>query len=501
LQNPVDYDEPLFDSDAARNYFRYARGSIRRRQGLVIGVFLLVLLGTLGTLVALPKSYHVEAKLLAQRNAALSVRSDSNGADAPTRAADETVLRHDNLVAMIEATGLVEHYAAHMSPAQRARAFLMGLFQRDWTKQDKLEAMVELLAKQFHVWSNDGTVTMTIDWPDARMAYRLVDYAQESFLEARHIQEVSSTAESVGILQSHAAALRGDVDTAVEAIKNIRNGGGVASVPHEHEEGSHSGSAPTRAESARSRPAEPDPELTKLRVTLEAKRRAVDDLEDIRRRRLSELQGRLLEQRAVYTDNHPTIIDLQQTIASLSKESPQVAGLKKEVTGLRADLDRKAPQGELERGPSTTTGAFAHVPAPPPQLPADILSFERGPPEERDPAMVYARGQLRDAMDKYAALRSQIQAAQIELETTEAAFKYRYAVVTPAQIPKRPVTPNVLLVVLAAMFVGLFVGLLTAVVADVQSGRLIERWQVELVLDRPILGEVGSHALPPRPEL
>jgi hypothetical protein len=120
-----------------------------------------------------------------------------------------------------------------------------------------------------------------------------------------------------------------------------------------------------------------------------------------------------------------------------------------------------------------------------------------GPSEERDPAMVYARGRLRDAMERYGALRSQIQAGQIDLETAEAAFKYRYAVVTPAQVPKRPTSPNVLLVTLAAILGGLLIGLLVAVLADVHSGRLIERWQVELILDRPILGDVELPALPP----
>ena len=105
--------------------------------------------------------------------------------------------------------------------------------------------------------------------------------------------------------------------------------------------------------------------------------------------------------------------------------------------------------------------------------------------------MVYARGQLRDAMDKYAALRTQIQTAQIDLETAQAAFKYRYSVVTPAHLPRSPdqaerpsrhpggprrrdpLRPSL------------------AVLADVRAGRLLERWQIERLLDRPILGEIA----------
>lgn len=491
LRDADDSDETPFDSRTAKNYLQYARGSIRRRRVLASSAFLLVLLGALAALFALPKSYHVEAKLLAHTNAGLSVRGDSTGTDAPTKAAAEMVLRHDNLVAMVEATDLIEHYAGHMAPAQRVRAFFAAMLRPDRTRQDEIEDMVELLAKQFHVWSNDGTVTIAIDWPDARMAYRLVDYAQESFLEARHVHEVASTAESVGILRGHAAAMRRDVDTAVEALQRVA--GGLAGAARG--QGVHSEHAVASTRSPPSLSAERQAELTKLRATIEAKRRAADDLEDVRRHRLTELRARLLEQRAVYTENHPTIIDLEQTIAFMSKDSPQAASLRKEAAALSAQLDGK---GFTDTDRGSSPAALPDVPALPPQLPADVLSFERSSPEDRDPAMVYARGQLRDAMEKYAAFRSQIQTAQIDLETAEAAFKYRYAVVTPAQVPKRPAKPSALWVVLGAMAAGVFVGLLAAVLADVQSGRVFERWQLELVLGKPVLGVVGSRTLPPR---
>ena len=104
--------------------------------------------------------------------------------------------------------------------------------------------------------------------------------------------------------------------------------------------------------------------------------------------------------------------------------------------------------------------------------------------------MVYARGQLRDAMDKYAALRAQIQTAQIDLETAQAAFKYRYTVVTPAHLPKtpdgaerspghacRPRRRDAL-------------RLLARGPSGPPQGTAIERWQVERLLGRPILGDI-----------
>jgi capsular polysaccharide biosynthesis protein len=94
-------------------------------------------------------------------------------------------------------------------------------------------------------------------------------------------------------------------------------------------------------------------------------------------------------------------------------------------------------------------------------------------------------------MDKYAALRTEIETAQIDLETAQAAFKYRYSVVTPAHLPKRPTKPNVPLVVLAALVAALLCGPLLAVLVDVRTGRVLERWQIERLLERPILGEIS----------
>jgi hypothetical protein len=124
-------------------------------------------------------------------------------------------------------------------------------------------------------------------------------------------------------------------------------------------------------------------------------------------------------------------------------------------------------------------------------VPSDVLRLAIDLREDRDPGMVYARGQLRDGMDKYAALRAQIQTAQIDLETAQAAFKYRYTVVTPAHLPKAPTVPNVPLVTMMALIAGMLCGLLLAVIADVRGGRLLERWQIERLLERPVLGEIA----------
>lgn len=482
----------LFDREKIRNYLVFVAGSVQRRKRLVAAVLVSIVALAIAALFAFPKTYHVESKLLAQRNQVLAVRGDGPDAVAPTRGAVETVLRRDNLVAIIQATDLVNHFREHRSLSQRVMGAVRGLMSRAETEEDRVDAMVELLEKRLNVWTNEGTVVIAIDWSDPHMAVRLVDAAQQNFLERRYAQEVNALAESIAILRSHAETLTADVDAAVAGVEKVREerqapkGGDKAATAARE--------APAPRPSARGGGGA-RPELVTQKLAIEAKQRVLDDLEQARRQKLAEAQTRLVEQRSTYTENHPIMIDLQQTISALQTPSPQAKALSQEIAALRADYDReRAASGGAQLGPAA--GPAIGGAATPPQLPSEILRLDQELREDRDPATVYARARLRDAMEKYAALRAQVQAAQIDLETAQAAFKYRYSVLTPAQLPKRPAKPNSPLVLLAALFAGIFASIVAAVIADVRGGRLVERWQVEKLLDRPILGEMRLARLP-----
>lgn len=487
------------DRENVRNYASFVWGSGRRHRVLVVAVFLTIVGATVGTLLVLPRTYHVETKALVQTNSALVVRGDGPGADSLTRVAAETVLRQDNLVALIQQTDLLRYTSEHRAPLARARdAIAKALHVKEDSESDRIDGMVKLLEKKFSVWTSESgsTVSIAIDWNDALMACRLVDAAQRTFLDARYASEVTALAEAIGILQSHTINLKADIDEAVSGIERMRGGkdapksglGGPPPPPPQPR------MLPLLRPAA-ARVSAPNADLQQLKSQLEVKQRALSDLEESRRHRLLDLQGRLAEARTTYTDNHPIIVDLKQSIVATSVESPQATSLRQEAASLKNEYDRRSvvasdTPASLTGSPSFPNSLVAGAVATPPQLPSDVLRLDLDLREDRDPGMVYARGQLRDAMDKYAALRSQIQTGQIDLETAQAAFKYRYSVVSPAHLPRSPTTPNVPLIFLAALVAALFSSLLLAVMADVRAGRLLEPWQIERLLDRPILGEI-----------
>jgi uncharacterized protein involved in exopolysaccharide biosynthesis len=238
---------------------------------------------------------------------------------------------------------------------------------------------------------------------------------------------------------------------------------------------------------------EPDPELARLKVTIESKERAISDLEEFRRRKLSELNASLAEKRAMYTDNHPAVVDLRQTIASLS-ESPELQALRADIDRLKEEFEQKSSVARAESRPVPVLGVAAPRGAPP-ALPGSIIRIEQESSDDQDPSVMYARMQLKKAIEQYALLRAEIEKTEIDFDKADAAFKYRYSVTDPPQKPKGPTKPTLVAVALAGLVAGLVVAIFAAVAVEVDGGRFIARAQIEQLLDLPTLGEIDSIAL------
>ncbi|HEV8245481.1 MAG TPA: hypothetical protein VGP93_06925, partial [Polyangiaceae bacterium] len=372
---------------------------------------------------------------------------------------------------------------------------------------------VKYLKKQLSVGSDDsiGAVAIAIDWPDGRMAYELVDAAERNFLEARHVEETSTIAESASILEGHAAELHRDIDSAVREIQTLRakkqterDGeiGAPGSKASAAKDASKAADEPQPALARAPSPAPAEPRLddyslrrlSELPVVIEAKRSAIKELDDFRQRRLAELQSQLEEKRSSYTEEHPAIVDLKHSIAAASHESPQVKNLRGELTQLEGEYQKlsgqNAPAAEAARRMGAIGGRGGSLSR---GLSNDVIRIEQEPAEERDPEIESARAQLKNSIESYQDLQLKIQRARIDLDTAEAAFKYRYKVITPPEVPQGPVSPKVPLVLIAAAMGGLLLGMFTAIGLDLRRGVLHEPWQVEQFVSLPVLANVRSN--------
>ncbi len=497
---------------ALRNWLKFAVRSLKKHKGLVLGVAAGVLGLAALCVIVMPKRYHIETHLLAQRNLVLALPGEESGGRSPSNAAAETILKRDNLVALVKETDLLDEWSVRRAPILRLKDLVTSAFTRRPSEAERVDGFVKYLRKQLKVTNDDsiGSVAIEIEWPDGRMGYHLVESAQRNYLEARHVEETSTIAESASILEGHAAELRRDIDQAVQRIQTLREKkqaerdqapAAPKHVPKANDEAGEKAAARAPAPPAAEPPKLDDfalRRLSELPVVIEAKRNAIRELEDFRQRRVAELQAQLEDKRASYTEEHPAIADLKHSIAAASHESTQVKNLRGELRQLEAEYQqlsgKAAPAGEkFPRAGGGGGGARASADR---GLPGDVIRIEQEPAEERDPEIEYARAQLKHSITSYQDLEQRIQRARIDLDTAEAAFKYRYKVVSPPEIPKGPVFPNVPLVLIGAAFAGLFLGLFAAVGLDLKRGVLHEPWQVEQFLALPVLANVST-----RPEL
>ena len=466
-KDPEDFE--LIDFEQVRNWLRFVLHALVRRKFLALGVAGATLGVVVAALVSMPRTYRIEAQLLAQRNTVMSAlgnprRAIPLEADTPTRAASETVLRRDNLLLLMKQTDLLNRWEQSRSWLARTKDLIMNRVA-PLSEEERVNAMIGFLERRLTVTTAVSTVTISLDWPDPQLGYQMVDAAVQNFMEQRHAAEVATIAETITILEGHAKNLHDAIESSIEDLQHAKASGSPRNLDS---------SLPIlrRDPAAEAMKAE----AAEVKVRLEAKRRAINGLDEFRRRRLSELQAELMQQRAVYADAHPSIAMLLQRIAALQEDSPQLVELRSEEYELMRDYDRVAHRAE--------NGA--------PSAPRSTeTAMRRRPGEAADDIRAdYARTRLRFAMEKYDNLMERIDSARIELDTAGAAFKYRYSVLRPPTVPRNPVKPNVPMVLAGAMLVALALGTLAAALADLRSGRVLELWQVERNLGLEVLGQV-----------
>ncbi|MGC3996235.1 MAG: hypothetical protein QM767_01345 [Anaeromyxobacter sp.] len=463
-------EDQLFDYAAIGDHIGYVLRSAKRHKLLFAGCVLAVVAAAAALAMVVPKQYQITASLLARRAPVMDVFSNpgvNRDWDAPARAAGEVVMRRKNLVALCAKTNFVERHLASRSPMGLAREWVRNKVGRPLTAEEILDGVVDGIEEKTWVTvGQEGTVTIGFQWSNPQLAYDFVQAALESFLQARHEAEVSSVRETIAILEAHDARVQKEaVELAVRLEEKERalrpRGGGVRRALPDP--------APAPAAGA-------DDELQRLEATLALKQRALVDFEESQRRRLADMHGRLAEQLNVYAPEHPLIEETRRTIEALQGPNPQLAALQAEVKALEAEARR--------RGVSRPAGTSASL------LQSLALSAPPDLSATADPRLEYDRNQLGALLRQHANLLDRIAAARVEIDTAEAAFKYRYSVISPPQMPKGPVKNLPVLLVAAGLVGGVLVGLFATTLTDIRRGLVIEAWQIERTMGVTVLTKI-----------
>ncbi|AGC49339.1 chain length determinant family protein [Myxococcus stipitatus DSM 14675] len=471
----------LIDWGFAVDSVFYLKNAVLRHWFLALVVAVLVAGLAAGVSKIMPRKYHVETRMLTQRNFIIASlanpgRSIPVDADQPTRAAWEMVMKSDNLKAVVRDAKLVEYWELQRSPMSRLKEKVLRKPPPAMTDDDKRDALTTMLEQAMLVMveGGTGTVTIGVDWSDPQLALNIVEAAQKNFLEMRQAAEMGAVSEAITILDKQVVEEAEGIKQAIAAldatVKRVE-----AKRKREEARQAQRGGRGAQAQ-AGGLGINTNHLLAQMRFMVQTKRRAISDVEEFRARRLTELRNQLSEQRVIYSPQHPLITDLEQRIVALQEDSPQLVALRSELNELIGEYMRNGGDpGELEQG---TTG---------PLLGAGAYG---GPATSDNPEVSVAADRVRMLVMRHQEKMRRLDQAKTELEISRASMKHRFSVLAPPTFPEKPSKPKVQLILAAGVVGGIAMGIFAAVALDIIRRRILEKWQVERILKLPVLAEL-----------
>ena len=134
----------------------------------------------------------------------------------------------------------------------------------------------------------------------------------------------------------------------------------------------------------------------------------------------------------------------------------------------------------LRAGPATDPNGPPSATPAPPLMPNNL---------DRDGPLQIAQAKLAAAIRASEDSMARVDAAKEELDFTRAAYKYRYSVFTPAEVPAKPKKATAQLVGMGSVLGAALLAVLLAAASDMATGLVLESWQVRRQLRLEVLGE------------
>jgi uncharacterized protein involved in exopolysaccharide biosynthesis len=471
----------------------------RRRRKLAI--FVLFVVSALGVAFAVvkPPVFASEVTIAVRKNGTvrmIATKSGEQGNDSLTKSAPTDILNDSNLVALMKDAEVVERWDLERAPVMKLKD---RIFERIFGKvpqEDFERGLVAMLAKRLSVTTDDNTITIRAEWQNRQGAYRLVTAAQARFMKTQRDDSLAMITDGINILQQYLQEEGVEVDKALDDLERLEaqkeaTKQGLGTAPADADAGGAVDASTHRVATMRVPVLPPAPTVDPaLRKSLDEKKQAVLALEEDRRKRLSDAEAQLADLRGTLAPAHPQVVALERRIETLSQPSAEVVGLKGEVAALESQL---AEVSDVKVGRARSYLAAVATPGAAPSR-RDAGSGESivvMTEQVDDAPTLNAKAKLAKLTDKYDELRSNLRTAKMELDAAEAAFKYKYTVMVPADVPKKAKSPPAAVFGAAGILLGLLLYFLLPAAADLASGRILASWQVrKLGID--VLGEIDA---------
>lgn len=464
-------DEEDGPSIALKERVAEAARSAKRRKGLSFVVVMLCgALTVLGAIFA-PRTYEVEARVLVQPTQAITggqveqltpeqIRSNA-------KVYEEQVMATGNIVAVVRNANLVDRWDDMRQPHRRLIDKINAKLNKTPPSNDeKYDALVSNVRGRLKVWVDASMVTIRLDWSEPEAARDIVDAAVKNFLESRFQSDVGGIPRRVEILQEDVTQAHKDLEaSAAELVRQQK-----LANPRERV----NIFIPTLPQGVTER-AEPTDPAQKAR--LDAIRQQIAILMEQKLRHEAELNQELIQKRQTFAEGHPEVQQLKQSMEASRADSPTLAKLRAEERAMLEDISAKQrAAADAKTTDSKTAQKVVAAHAPVPEAPTVGLTK----------SLQDAQVQFDTATKKYSDSVNKLNEARTELKTAEAAFKTRYNVVHPAELPAGPKRPVGLIAIIIGVLSTIAAVLAVAALADRFSGIFFEPRDVRDRLGLPV---------------
>jgi hypothetical protein len=386
------------------------------------------------------------------------------------------VLARDNIIAIVRQKNLVQRWDEMRQPHRRLIDKLNRKLGKPVpTDEEKFDALVGNIEHRMRVWVDATTVTVRLEWSEPTAARDIVDAAVRNFLDSRYESEVGVIPARLQIQETFVAQAHKELERAATELVRLQK----AKDPKERVK-VFIPALPQAVKDAKEPLPDADPVL---KAKLEDVRNRIGTLNHARMVRVAELNQQLIEKRQTLAEGHPEVIALKQTIAATDRDPPQVAALRAEEKSILAEISHKQREAQAR-----ASAAEKNAPTPAPRV-----ATQAAPKEETHVAAATAPKSVQDAQvqfdtvsGKYQELVKTLQALQLEMQTAEAAYRQRYKVTHPAEVPGAPKKPVGLIAVVIGLMATIAAVLAVAMLADRFSGIFFEPRDVRDRLGLPV---------------
>lgn len=327
--------------------------------------------------------------------------------------------------------------------------------------EQKFGAVESILENNLKLTIDQATVSIQCEWSDPEASRDIVQAALSRFIDKRYQTEVGTILTRIKPLEDQLEAARlvlERIDPSLAPPKEAP----TEATPAEKLVVIAKERSPEAVEAERMLPG--------ARERQQAAAAKLGEIEGAKQAKIQRLEAEKADKSATMAAGHPEMTSIILTLQKAREDTPELIAARAAKSAADAEVSRLAEQA----GVNIPKAQQRYVPTQAPTKKMDELTTQR----------------ITAARDEYGKKKDALDSDNLKLRVAEAAFKSKYQITRPPDVPMAPKKPVGLMVGLGGALATLLLMLTLATLRDRSVGIFFEAKQVRDRLKLPVLGDI-----------